>query len=304
MIDEISKAIEEVQYKLPKIKFRLLEPMKHHTSIKIGGPVRVMFFPSKPEDMTDLYALLCENGVKPFVMGKGTNLLVKDGTLELAVINTMGLNSLEHTGDMEISAGAGVLLSRLAETAHESGLAGLEFAHGIPGTLGGAVYMNAGAYGGEMKDVVHRTTVFRADTGVFYVTGDEHDFSYRHSRFTDSSDIIISSVLRLKKGDARTIKTKMEELETRRRVSQPLDVPSAGSVFKRPKDGYAASLIEQAGLMGYISGGAQVSEKHAGFIINRGGATFSDVMTVIEHIRETLLKQQGVELELEIRRLE
>jgi len=299
-MDQISQALEAVQFELPKIKFKIAEPMKFHTSFGIGGPVRVMFFPDKPTALSDLCRVLFENGVTPLVIGNGTNLLVNDKALELAVINTGGLNSRERTGETEITASAGALMTRLAVFASECGLAGLEFAHGIPGTLGGAVYMNAGAYGSEMKDVVRSTTLYRPNSGVFSIAGEEHGYSFRHSRFAETGEIVVSSVIRLQKADTESIRAKMGELNARRRESQPLDLPSAGSTFKRPKVGFAGSLIEQAGLRGYLHGAAQVSEKHAGFIVNRGGATFADVMAVIEHVQETVFKKFGVELELEI----
>jgi len=300
-MDTISTTFEAVRFKLPKLKYKLMEPMKYHTSFRIGGPVRVMFFPDKPAALTDICGLLGASGVVPVIIGNGTNLLADDRELDLVVINTMGLNSRERTGETEITAGAGVLLSKLAVFASECGLSGLEFAHGIPGTLGGAVAMNAGAYGGEMKDVVQSSTVCDSDSGVFTLSREEHEFSYRYSRFSECGDVILSSVLSLKSSDTESIRTRMEDLYARRRDSQPIDIPSAGSTFKRPKEGFAASLIEQAGLKGFLSGGAQVSEKHSGFVVNRGGATFADVMTVINHVKETVFKQFGVELELELK---
>ena len=300
-MDVITEALEAVRLKLPKIKHKLGVPMKFHTSLRIGGPVRAMLFPEKPAALTDLCNVLDEHGVTPVIIGNGTNLLADDKPLDLIVINTMELGDCERTGETEITAGAGALLSKLAAFASECGLSGLEFAHGIPGTLGGAVYMNAGAYGGEMKDVVISTTAFCPKKGVVGITGQQHGFAYRHSRFSECGDIILSSVLQLARGDIIAIREKMGALALRRSESQPLDLPSAGSAFKRPKTGFAASLIEEAGLKGYISGGAQVSEKHSGFIVNRGGATFSDVMAVIEHVRETVLKRSGLELELEIK---
>ena len=300
-MDTIDAALEAVHYKLPEIKCRLFEPMMRHTSFRIGGPVRAMFFPDRPSALAGLCGVLDENGAAPFIMGNGTNLLADDRQLDLVVVNTSALNSRGQTGETEITAGAGMLLSKLAVFASQRGLTGLEFAHGIPGTLGGAVAMNAGAYGGEMKAVVRSTKVFNPAAGVFTLTGEEHMFSYRQSRIARSGDVILSSVIELQKGDAAGIREKMEELGARRSASQPLDAPSAGSAFKRPVSGYAASLIEQAGLRGYVHGRAQVSEKHAGFIINRGGATFSDVMAVIEHVRETVFRMFGVELELEIK---
>ena len=300
-MDSISQAIDAVHYKLPKIKYKLMEPMKNHTSFRIGGPVRAMFFPEEPSALADLCGTLSEYGAAPLIIGNGTNLLADDVPLELVVVNTMALNNRELTGETEITATAGVLLSKLAVFASECGLSGFEFAHGIPGTLGGAVAMNAGAYGGEMKDVVRSTTLYSPESGVFEISGGQHEFSYRSSRITQSGEVILSSVIQLQKCDTEIIRAKMGELYTRRRGSQPIDIPSAGSTFKRPGEGFAASMIEQAGLMGYLTGGAQVSEKHAGFVVNRGGATFSDVMAVIGHVREKVFALFGVELELEIK---
>jgi UDP-N-acetylmuramate dehydrogenase len=300
-MDVISRAIEAVSDSLPNVWLRRDEPMKNHTSFKIGGPVRAMFFPNNAAALTELYVLLSGLGVRPAVIGKGTNLLADDRALDIVVINTTGLNDLTRASDTEIVASAGVLLSKLAVFACECGLSGIEFAHGIPGTLGGAVSMNAGAYGGEMKDVVHSTRALSPEACAFTLTGVEHGFSYRRSRFADTGDVILSSAIRLKSDDAGSIKERMEELNMRRHESQPLDLPSAGSTFKRPEGGYAAVFIERAGLKGFSIGGAQVSEKHSGFVVNRRGASFSDVMAVIEYVRETVFRQFGVELELEIK---
>jgi UDP-N-acetylmuramate dehydrogenase len=300
-MDAISTALETSGRLLPSIECRLNEPMKNHTSFRIGGPVRAMFLPKSEAELTELCTVLRDSGVRPLIMGNGTNLLADDKPLDLIVAKTSGLGNIELTSEAEITAESGVIISKLAMFACESGLSGLEFAHGIPGTLGGAVTMNAGAYGGEMKDVIQATTALNPETGMFFVTGDEHGFSYRHSRFSDKEDIILSSVIRLRKDDSAKIRARMDELSQRRRESQPLDLPSAGSTFKRPKDGYAAALIDQAGLKGFTIGGAAVSEKHAGFIVNRGDASFDDVMAVIEHVRETVLGTTGIELETEIK---
>ena len=300
-MDAISEALEIVFARLSKTVIKLDEPMKNYTSFRIGGPVRAMFFPESTALLGELSAILGGYGVFPLIMGNGTNLLADDGALDLTVINMTGLNSIERTGDFELRADAGVSLSRLAVSACEYGLTGLEFAHGIPGTLGGAVSMNAGAYETEMADVACSTTVLVADKGQVKFTGAEQGFSYRHSRFSECGDIILSSDIRLSKGDTESIRAKMDQLGERRRESQPLDLPSAGSIFKRPGAGYAAELIDLAGLKGFASGGAQVSEKHSGFIVNRGDASFSDVMAVIDHVRETVFKQHGVELELEVK---
>ena len=300
-MNNISSVLYEVQTHLPELECRQDEQMKNHTSFKIGGPVRVMFFPKNTKEISNLYKLLSAHEISPFIMGNGTNLLVSDKPMDLAVINMMKLCGLERTGETEITADAGVMLSKLAIFASEFELSGLEFAHGIPGSLGGAVNMNAGAYDGEMKDIVISTTALCPEKGIFEISGIEHDFSYRHSRFSSSKEIILSTAMKLITGDKQSIRTKMDELSTKRRNSQPLDMPSAGSTFKRPKGGYAGTMIEQAGLKGYTVGGAQVSEKHAGFIINKGCATFSDVMRVIEHVREIVFKQYGVKLEPEVK---
>ena len=299
-MDALSQAIKSARDAYCEVRCSLDEQMKDHTSFRIGGPVRAMFFPSSAAELAGLYGLLCSNGVKPLVLGNGTNMLAYDGRLELITIKTTGLCGYERIGETGIKADAGVPLSTIAVFACQCGLAGMEFAHGIPGTLGGAVKMNAGAYGGEMKDVLQSTCAISAGSGLYTITSEEHGFSYRHSRFMNTGEIVCSSLIKLEAGDTAMIRTKMDELSARRRESQPLELPSAGSVFKRPKTGYAASLIEQAGLKGYRVGGAQVSEKHAGFIVNRGAATFSDVMSVIDHVRETVLRHCGVELEPEV----
>jgi UDP-N-acetylmuramate dehydrogenase len=307
-MDRLSAAIEAVKKQLPEIKLRLDEPMKNHTSFKIGGTVSAMFFPASQAELARLCCLLSDVQCKPLIMGNGTNLLVEDGVLELLVIKTNGgMGSIALTGENEITAESGALLSKLAVFAQKHGLAGFEFAHGIPGTLGGAVSMNAGAYGGEIRDVVASTTAIDAGAGSSswsgpnVLRGEEQEFSYRHSRFSDTDSVLLSSVLKLKPGQPEEIKARMDELSSKRCASQPLNLPSAGSTFKRPKNGYAAALIEQAGLKGYSVGGAQVSEKHSGFVVNTGGASFSDVMAVMEHVREEVLRQFGTELEPEVK---
>ena len=299
-MDSISKAIEAVKTKLPLIRCRLNEPMKSHTSFKIGSSLRAMFFPRTTAELVDLCTLIRVYGIPPLIIGNGTNLLVDDSKpLDMIAVKTTEIDEVRQTGETEITAEAGVSLSRLALFAHECGLSGLEYAHGIPGSLGGAISINAGAYGSEMKDTVFNTSAFNYDTGIYSVIGDQHEFSYRRSRFSDTGDIILSSVIRLHNGDKEIIRAKMDELFARRRESQPLELPSAGSTFKRPQDGYAAAFIEQAGLKGYSVGGAQVSVKHAGFVVNTGNATFADIMSVIEHVKETVSKQFGVILEQE-----
>ncbi|MCL2202199.1 MAG: UDP-N-acetylmuramate dehydrogenase [Oscillospiraceae bacterium] len=302
-MDKISEALKATYSKYPGIEKIAGEPMKNHTSFRIGGPVSAMFFPKREDEVAAIFDTLGEFDISPFVMGNGTNLLVSDEPLDLVVINTMGMSGIEQTGECEITASAGATLAKLAVFAMERGLAGLEFAHGIPGSLGGAVYMNAGAYGGEMKDVVRSSTVFSPGGGVKEITGSGHSFSYRHSRFSDSGEVVLSSVIKLSSGGQDSIRAQMDELSQKRRASQPLDMPSAGSVFKRPVGGYAGTMIEQAGLKGYMVGGAQVSEKHAGFIVNKGGATCADVLSLVGHIQEAVFKQFQIRLETEIKRI-
>ena len=300
-MDDISIAIEAVKNGLPQVECKLNEPLKNHTSFRVGGPVRVMFFPKKAEELAELCGILSRSDIKPLIIGNGTNLLADDGkTLEIAAVKTTGIAFIKQTGETEITAGAGASLSKLASFARDCGLSGLEFAHGIPGTLGGSVLMNAGAYGREMKDAVISTNAFDYCSS-YTLYSAEHRFEYRNSRFSETGEIILSSTVSLQKEDKEKITAKMDELQERRKESQPLDLPSAGSTFKRPKNRYAAELIDQAGLKGCSVGGAKVSEKHAGFIVNDGGATFADIMAVIEHIRATVFKMFGVELEPEVK---
>jgi len=315
-MDVITRATDAIKQKIPNITLKRDEPLRYHTSFKIGGPVRVMLFPVSPEDLVKICDIFSEYKISPLIMGNGSNILADDKMLDLAVVNTSGLSVMELLGaegasggnrnaamsgyrDIEVYAGA--LLSKLAVFAYENGLTGLEFAHGIPGTVGGAVVMNAGAYGGEMKDVIIGTTAYSKETGEFSLTAEENMFSYRNSRFSQKDEVVISARVRLQQGNKEIIKQKMDELSARRRESQPLDLPSGGSTFKRPKEGYAAALIEQAGLKGYKIGGAQVSNKHSGFIVNTGSATFSDIMAVVEHVQSEVFKQSGTQLALEIK---
>ena len=285
--------------------FKCDEAMCCHTSFKIGGSVKIMFFPDNADKLEAVIKLLYENEIKPLILGRGTNLLVDDKHLDLAVINTLFLSDIPaevaKLPDNVIFAGAGSGLNTLAMAALERGLSGLEFAHGIPGTLGGAIKMNAGAYDGEMKDIVLKTVAIDNTGKKYTIERNEHIFGYRHSYFSDNSDIILYSYLELKKADKRDIKMKMDDFSKRRTSSQPLDMPSAGSIFKRPKKGYAADLIEKADLKGYTVGGAQISKKHAGFIVNLGNASFNDVRSVINHTQEEVLKLFNVELEPEIK---
>lgn len=275
--------------------------LKDYTSFKIGGVADIMVFPDEVSKLSEITAYTSENGIPAFVIGKGSNLLVSDNGLKGVVINTCKLDSIKLVGETTIVCQSGISLSRLCRFALENSLTGLEFAFGIPGTAGGAAYMNAGAYGGEMKDVLVSCehVLPNGETGIF--SGDELKLGYRHSVYSDSDLLITSLTLELKKGDAQEIKAKMDELMSKRRDKQPLEYPSAGSTFKRPEGYFAGALIEQCGLKGYVVGGAEVSEKHAGFVVNKGGATAGDVLAVINHCRDTVLKETGVTLEPEVK---
>lgn len=286
----------------PNLRIFTDEPMSRHTSFKIGGTVSVMALPTSAEELACVCAAARDCGIKPFVFGNGTNLLVQDQPLKIFAVKTSdGMTCVRFTESGAVYAESGAMLSKVAVFAQKNGLKGLEFAHGIPGTVGGAVSMNAGAYGGEMKDAVVLTEYLNEELERKTAAGDEHCFEYRRSAFTDTGRIILGSVLHLEAGDPEQIKARMNELAAKRRDSQPLDMPSAGSAFKRPVRGYAAALIEESGLKGFSVGGAQVSEKHAGFIVNRGGATCADVLELVEHIRETVFKNSGIMLETEIK---
>ncbi|MCL2827359.1 MAG: UDP-N-acetylmuramate dehydrogenase [Oscillospiraceae bacterium] len=277
------------------------EPMQHHTSFRIGGPVRAMLFPVGEDQLIHTVRQLEQIGCTPLLIGNGSNLLAADGPIDRVVIKTHdGLSGCEQVDDHTIYAASGTLLSRVAVFAQSLGLAGLEFAHGIPGTLGGALVMNAGAYGGEMAQVTAEVRYLDDSRTQQTVSGADLTFSYRHSRFSGTDDVILGATLILSPGDPVVIQAKMEELAQKRRTSQPLNLPSAGSIFKRPTGGYAAALIDQAGLRGFAMGGAQVSEKHAGFVVNRGDATCDDVRRLMAHVQETVLRQSGIALEPEV----
>ena len=294
--------IRELREELPQLAILEHEPMKAHCSFRIGGPIRAMVQPTNAEEAAAVCRVLRSFDVAPLIIGNGTNLLVTDAPLDrIAVQFGEKMSAIEREGEDSLRAECGVTLARLAATAQSFGLGGMEFAHGIPGSLGGGVSMDAGAYGGEMKDVVVSTRCLTPEGELREVVGAEHDFRYRHSVFSDTDSVILDSTVKLVPGDKDEIFARMMELREKRRNSQPLDMPSAGSTFKRPVGGYAAALIDQAGLKGYAIGGAQVSEKHAGFVINRGGATFDDVMRLIDHIRNEVLRTSGIELETEVK---
>ncbi|MBE7012880.1 MAG: UDP-N-acetylmuramate dehydrogenase [Ruminococcaceae bacterium] len=276
------------------------EPMKNHTSFKIGGNADFVVLPESVEEVAMVVSALKENGIRYTVMGNGSNLLVDDAGLRGVVIKLARNFSGAIVEGNTISAESGILLSKLSNIALANSLKGLEFASGIPGTLGGAVIMNAGAYGGEMKDVVVKTVYLDSNGEIKSVEGADHGFGYRKSMFT-SKDVVLHSTLVLSQGNKDEIKDKMSELNSQRKAKQPLEFPSAGSAFKRPEGYFAGKLIQDAGLKGYKIGGASVSEKHSGFIISDGSATCSDVLALIDHIQKEVFRQFSVELESEIR---
>ncbi len=275
------------------------EPMSLHTTFRIGGPAKYFAEIGSIEELKAVRRLSDEYKIKTFVVGRGSNLLVSDEGIDGLVLCVGNAFADIYSEGNEIIAGAGASLSKIAQYALKNSLTGFEFAAGIPGSLGGAIYMNAGAYGGEMKDVVKESYAIGASNEALIVT--EHFFGYRTSVYKDSGSVITGARLRLEKGDKEQISKTMEELSKKRRDKQPVDMPSAGSVFKRPEGYFAGALIEEAGLKGMKVGGAEVSEKHAGFIVNTGSATADDVKKLIEIIKETVYDKFKVMLETEIR---
>ncbi len=275
--------------------------LSQYTTFKIGGPADLLIEPAG-EDVFARLVKVCRKQNVPFLLiGAGSNLLVSDAGIDGVVFRLAeGFDNVTVSGT-EIEAGAAVSLAKLAKCAQRAALSGLEFASGIPGCLGGAVFMNAGAYGGEMKDIITETRFLDEDGSVKTVKGAEHNFAYRRSVFSSGGMFILSSKMRLAPKNADEISETMRDLNARRKEKQPLDKPSAGSTFKRPEGYFAAKLIEDAGLKGVSVGGASVSEKHAGFIVNNGGATCGDVVRLIEKVQETVFEKFGVSLEPEVK---
>lgn len=302
-MENLEKAISELKEKMPGLTLLENEPMNVHSSFRIGGPVRALAVPEDVMSLSRICAVLKENHLAPMILGNGTNILFPDeGLKDLFIISTEKLTKMFLLDGETIYAEAGVPLAKLAGFAHQNGLSGLEFASGIPGTLGGGVIMNAGAYGGEMRDAVESVVCYYVqDQRLYELDREQCRFEYRNSLFKKMGGcIVLSAVLKLKKGDSAEIAAKMRELNERRRDKQPLDLPSAGSAFKRPEGGYAAALIDECGLRGYTVGGAQISEKHAGFAVNIGGATSHDVYDLLKHVRDTVYLEKKVALEPEI----
>lgn len=286
----------------PEIEANFEEPMAKHTSFRIGGNAEVMAFPKTVEELSVLLKKSALLDWKFAILGAGTNVLAPDeGVRGLVICLKDCLDGLKQTDETHIQVMAGVTMSRAAVFAANLGLSGMEFAHGIPGTVGGGVFMNAGAYGGEIADICESVAVMDYSGEIQTLSRNQMDFSYRHSRLEEEKAVVVSATFRLVPQAVNEIRGKMKEYQHRRLASQPLDLPSAGSAFKRPTGGYAAALIDEAGLKGYRVGGAGISEKHAGFAVNLGGATAADVKALLHQVSETVYAASGIHLEPEIR---
>lgn len=296
---DFQKAIIEM---LPQMELRCFEPMSKHTSFRIGGPAEVMAFPKNNGELAEILKASKLLDCKVAILGAGTNVLAPDAGIDGLVICLKDcMDGMERLDDRHIRVSAGVTMTRAAVFAAGQGLSGLEFAHGIPGTVGGGVYMNAGAYGGEISQVCRSVDVMSMDGRLRTLQAEEMAFSYRHSRLEDEPGIVVSAVFALEQKPEMQIREQMQDLMKRRKASQPLDLPSAGSAFKRPVGGYAAALIDQAGLKGFQIGGAAVSEKHAGFVVNLDNATAADVLRLLNEVSDRVWKDTGIRLEPEVR---
>ena len=284
------------------IKYLLDEPMSRHTSFKIGGPSEIMVFPKDSAELAAVLKLSQNLDTKPAVLGAGTNVLAPDaGVHGIVICLKECLEGIFLVDDCRIRVMAGVTMTRAAVFAANHGLAGMEFAHGIPGSVGGGVYMNAGAYGGEICQICECVEVMDPDGTLHHLTCDQMKFSYRHSVLEENGGIVVSATFRLVPGNEEDIKAHMKELMSKRSASQPLQLPSAGSAFKRPVGGYAAALIDQTGLKGFRIGDAAVSEKHAGFVVNLGSATAADVCALLDSVSDQVYSAHGIRLEPEVR---
>ncbi len=299
---ELTDFQREITAFLPEIELRFQEPMSSHTSFRIGGPAEVMAFPKTREELALVLKTSALLDCKTAILGAGTNVLAPDeGIAGLVICLKDCLDGMEQLDETRIRVMAGVTMTRAAVFAANLGLAGLEFAHGIPGSIGGGVYMNAGAYGGEICQVCTQVEVMDRSGNIRILSGEDMKFSYRHSILEETGDIVISADFCLVKDDSESIRARMKELIGKRSASQPLDLPSAGSAFKRPVGGYAAALIDQTGLKGFQVGGAAISTKHAGFAVNVGGATADDVKSLLQQVSDKVFTETGIRLEPEVR---
>ena len=295
-----SQIIEKLHEILPEGSILLHEPMKKHTTFRIGGEAEIFLNIEDLAQLQQVLPLLIEAEEPYFLLGNGSNLLVSDSGYKGTILHLSGEFTDVSIRDNFVTVGAGVLLSTVAKMAAEKGMTGLEFAAGIPGTVGGAMVMNAGAYGGEMKQVVKTAMLMSPEGDLMSVSGEDMAFGYRTSRIKHSKDILLSVTLELAPGNRDDILATMNELAQKRREKQPLEYPSAGSTFKRPEGNFAGKLIMDCGLRGYQIGGAQVAEKHCGFVINKDQATAKDVSDLMKHIQKVVQKETGVLLEKEI----
>lgn len=277
------------------------EKLAKYTSFEIGGCCDILVKPNSADCLKDILKICRDNGINYYILGRGSNVLISDKGLKGAVILlSSDFSEIRQPDDCRIICAAGASLTKVCAFARDNSLTGLEFAYGIPGSVGGALYMNAGAYGGEMKDVVESCFYLDENSELKEMSASEMELSYRHSVFSGKNYVITAVCFKLQKGDKTEISEKMSELMEKRRSKQPLEYPSAGSTFKRPEGDFAARLIEASGLKGYTCGGAQVSEKHSGFVINKDNASFEDVMNVIKDVKEKVYADSGVMLECEV----
>ena len=299
---ELNQFQQRIADNLPQIALRFDEPMSKHTSFRIGGPAAVMAFPQNEEELSEVLKVSGKLDTKPVILGAGTNVLAPDeGLPGLIVCLKDCMNGMELLEGGGIRVMSGVTMTRAAVFAANHGLTGMEFAHGIPGTVGGGVYINAGAYGGEISQICRSVTVMDRNGKTRQLSREEMDFGYRHSILEESGEIVVSAVFGLAQDSPEAVKARMRQLQAKRSASQPLDLPSAGSAFKRPVGGYAAALIDQAGLKGYRVGNAAISGKHAGFAVNLGGATAHDVKELLTQVSDRVFAASGIRLEPEIR---
>lgn len=295
------KFLIELKEFLPQLHVLQNELMSKHTSFRVGGPADFFIVPKTEEEVIHTLNLTKKFSLPLTVLGNGSNVLVKDKGIRGVVLKFCGGKNVTVVEDEILSCSAGVLLSSAANAAAEASLSGLEFAGGIPGSVGGGVFMNAGAYNGEFKDVLLDVSAIDLDGNKYTLTVDKLKLCYRHSIFADNGHIITNVRFKLSKGDKKEIKSKIQEFNQRRSDKQPLDLPSAGSTFKRPEGSYASKLIDEAGLRGFMVGGAQISEKHAGFIVNKNQATAGDILRLIEQVQEKVKTEFGIDLQTEVK---
>ena len=299
---KITDFARNIRNHYPQLELRENEPMSKHTSFRIGGGAKLMAMPKNEEELRAVLKMSKELDIPYAILGAGTNVLAPDEGIDgLVICLKDALCGMERLDETSIRVYAGVTMARAAVFAASQNLGGLEFAHGIPGTVGGGVYMNAGAYGGEIKDVCRRVKIMEPDGTSHWIEGEELGFSYRHSAMEAHPWIVLAADFALEPKPEEEVKARMQELIGKRRASQPLDMPSAGSAFKRPVGVYAAALIDQSGLKGYQVGGAAVSMKHAGFVVNLGGATANDVRTLLSEVSDIVFEKTGIRLEPEVR---